>query len=182
MISERPMGSAGPELVLESPAFAAGDPIPLDHTGDGLNLSPPLHWHGEPEATRSFVLILEDPEAPAGLWVHWLVADIPARVHSLPQGLPRRLELENGAWQGRCWGVERFARIGYYGPQPPEGPPHHYRFRLFALDQTLPLPPGATPPQVKEAMAGHLLAETSLVGTYGRSRRGPGGIRTGNWS
>jgi hypothetical protein len=100
--------------------------------------------------------------------VHWVLYDLPAGCRSLPEGLPRSATLPGGARQGRCWGVERFERVGYHGPLPPRGPAHHYRFRLAALDAPLDLPPEATIFELGRAMAGHVLAEATLVGLYAR--------------
>lgn len=154
---------------LVSNAFADGDWIPPLHTLEGLNLSPPLSWSGEPEATGSFALVLDDPDAPLGTWVHWVLFNIPAELHALPIGLERSPELANGSRHGRCWGVERFDRIGYQGPQPPPGRVHRYRFQLWALDQQLPLMPQCSVFELHQAMAGHVLAQTALSGLYGCS-------------
>jgi Raf kinase inhibitor-like YbhB/YbcL family protein len=155
---------------LGSPAFADGSPIPREHTADGRDDSPPLHWHGAPADTRAFVLILDDPDAPPGLWIHWVIFDIPATARELPAGVPRLAQLADGSRQGRCWGVSRFERQGYYGPEPPPGPPHRYHFTLTALDRPLGLGSDATAAEVRAAMAGHVLAETRLTGLYGRPR------------
>jgi Raf kinase inhibitor-like YbhB/YbcL family protein len=155
---------------LESPAFQEGGWIPQIHTGDGRDLSPPLMWSEVPEQVRSFVLILDDPDAPAGLWVHWVLFDIPADVHELPAGLPRSPILDNGSRQGRCWGVTSFSRMGYHGPMPPPGPPHRYRLSLWALDRKLALPARATAAEVRTAIGKHALAETVLTGMYGRAQ------------
>ena len=155
-------------FALESPAFAPGDSIPAIHTADGLNLSPPLRWRGEPENTLSYVLVLEDPDATAGTWIHWLLVNIPAEIHHLPTGLPRTPVLSNGAIHGLCWGVNRFHRLGYQGPQPPYGAIHHYRFVLRALDTRLSLPAGCTLDQVRQASSGHIQGETKLIGLYAR--------------
>lgn len=155
-------------FALESPAFAAGDHIPAIHTTDGLNLSPPLLWRGEPETTHSYVLVLDDPDAPTGTWIHWLLINIPPEIHRLPTGLPRSPVLTNGALHGACWGVTRFQRLGYQGPQPPDGSTHHYRFRLQALDTRLSLASGCTVEQVRQASHGHVQAEASLIALYAR--------------
>jgi Raf kinase inhibitor-like YbhB/YbcL family protein len=155
-------------FALETPAFAAGDSIPAIHTADGLNLSPPLRWRGEPETTLTYVLVLDDPDAPTGTWIHWLLFNIPATIHSLPTGLPRTPLLSNGASHGLCWGVKRFNRMGYQGPQPPDGATHHYRFVLRALDTRLSLPAGCTLDQVHQASSGHIQAEARLIGLYAR--------------
>lgn len=153
-------------MELTSPAFGEREWIPLLHTGEGPDLSPPLRWSGAPAGTRSFALILDDPDAPAGLWVHWVLFDLPAGVEELPEGLPRSEELPNGARYGCCWGVETFSRMGYYGPKPPTGPTHSYRFNLWALDCVLGLPVGASAAEVRAAMVGHVLAQTTLTGLY----------------
>jgi hypothetical protein len=158
-------------MELRSNAFASGDWIPRVHTGEGENLSPPLHWQGAPAGTLSYALILDDPDAPAGLWIHWVLFDIPAAVTSLPAGLAPHDQLADGSRHGSCWGVDRFSRRGYQGPQPPPGPAHHYRFQLSALDTRLGLPAGATAAEVRGAMAGHRLAEASLVGLYQHHHR-----------
>lgn len=153
-------------MQLDSPAFAAGQPIPRLYTLEGSNLSPPLRWSGAPAATRSFSLILDDPDAPAGPWIHWVLYDIPANGKGLPAGVPPALHLPDGSRQGRCWGVHHFERHGYQGPQPPAGPAHHYRFTLTALADRLGLPEGASAPELQVAMADLRLAEAVLWGTY----------------
>ena len=153
-------------MQLHSPAFADGEPIPRLYTAEGSNLSPPLLWRDVPSQARSLCLIVDDPDAPAGLWVHWVVYDLPADSAGLPAGLPRTPRLANGACQGRCWGVRRFTRLGYHGPQPPPGPPHHYRFSLWALSERLELPPGASAPRLRTAIEDRVLAEAMLRGTY----------------
>lgn len=153
---------------LHSAAFGAGESIPAIHTADGLNLSPPLAWQGEPSCTVSFVLLMDDPDAPQGTWVHWLLVNIPAKVHNLPTGTPRSPALANGAVHGLCWGVRRWHRLGYQGPQPPSGAAHHYRFLLRALDTRLALPSGCTLDQVHHASEGHVQAEAQLMGVYAR--------------
>jgi len=151
---------------LHSPAFAEGAPIPPQYTADGLNLSPPLQWSELPPEARSLCLILDDPDAPAGLWVHWVLYDIPPEAPGLPAGLPRIPRLPDGSCQGRCWGVHHFPRLGYHGPQPPPGPAHRYRFTLTALSRLLGWQAGATAPRLRQAMQPLTLAEAVLVGTY----------------
>lgn len=163
------MASSNGSFRLDSPAFADGALIPTLHSGEGLNLSPPLHWSGAPGGTASFALVVDDPDAPSGPWVHWLLFNIPPTLQRLPAGLERTPQLANGARQGRCWGVSSFERLGYQGPLPPPGPLHRYRFRLHAIDQELPLPPGCTVAELHEAMVGHLLATAELTGLYARS-------------
>lgn len=157
-------------MQLSSTAFPSGGWIPRLHTSDGADLSPPLQWQGAPAETVSLVLILDDPDAPPGLWIHWVLFDLPAALSSLPEGLERSAELANGARHGSCWGVDQFSRRGYYGPQPPPGPVHHYRFQLSALDCRLGLPAGSTAAQVCQAMEGHVLRQAELIGLYQHGR------------
>ncbi len=150
-------------LEVVSPAFAAGGMIPRKHTCDGEDVSPEISWSGAPAGTRSFALICDDPDAPAGTWVHWVVFNLPAAVSRLPEALPAAPSLPNGGRQGK----NDFRRIGYGGPCPPSGT-HRYVFKVYALDRLLDLEPGATKAQVEAAMKGHVLAEGSLMGRYRR--------------
>jgi Raf kinase inhibitor-like YbhB/YbcL family protein len=111
---------------------------------------------------------MDDPDAPPGTWVHWVVYDLPGTTSSLPEAVPRKDRLDNNAAQGQCWGVKTFTRVGYHGPCPPPGPPHRYYFKLYALDKLLDLALRATKAEVLGAMGGHVLAQADLVGTYGR--------------
>jgi Raf kinase inhibitor-like YbhB/YbcL family protein len=113
---------------------------------------------------------MEDPDAPAGTWVHWVLYDIPGTVRDLPAGVDRLEELPDGSRHGLCWGVDRFERVGYHGPLPPPGPAHRYVFHLYALDRPLRLPGGGTAGELRDAMASHVLAEATLTGLYARSR------------
>ncbi|GBD36386.1 Putative lipoprotein LppC [bacterium HR36] len=151
-------------MVLTSPAFAQGGTIPKEHTADGPDHSPPLSWTDAPAGTQSFALVCEDPDAPRGLWVHWVIFNIPGNVRSLPGGVPKYDHLPDGSRQGR----NDFGRIGYGGPSPPRGKPHRYFFRLYALDTLLGLPAGATRDMLLKAMHGHILDQAELMGTYGR--------------
>ena len=151
-------------MQLTSSAFTQGAPIPLKHTCDGDDLSPPLKWSGVPQAANSIALILDDPDAPAGTWVHWVVYNMPASVTELPEGVPAREVVLVGAKQG----LNDFGRIGYGGPCPPRGNPHRYFFKVYALDIELGLKPKATKRDVVNAMLGHILAEGQLMGTYRR--------------
>lgn len=151
-------------LRLESSAFKDGDTIPQRYTCVGEDLSPPLHWGEPPATTKSFVIIAEDPDAPVGTWVHWVIYDIPFDLRGLTEGVPIKDHLPNGTMQG----LNDFKRTGYGGPCPPPGKPHRYYFRLYALDATLNLKPRATRRQVSEACKGHVLAEGSLMGRFGR--------------
>lgn len=149
---------------LSTTAFEPGGMIPKQFTCDGPDLSPALEWSGAPANTRSFSLIMDDPDAPVGTWVHWVVYDLPADTKQLGEGAPKDEQLLNGARQGR----NDFRRIGYGGPCPPPGPAHRYFFKLYALDAQLNLKAGASKAEVEKAMAGHILAQASLMGRYQR--------------
>lgn len=155
---------------LSSPAFADGGTIPERHTADGADLSPPLIWSDPPAGTASFALILDDPDAPPGVWVHWVLYDLPAEARELPEGVPPGGHLADGSRQGASWGVERFERVGYGGPSPPPGSPHRYVLQLIALDRRLDLPAGLTAHQLRRAIRGHVLGEARLHGFYGRTQ------------
>jgi Raf kinase inhibitor-like YbhB/YbcL family protein len=154
-------------LALTSAAFRDGESIPIRHTCDGEDLSPPLEWTGTPVETRSFALICEDPDAPRGTWVHWLLWSLPADAVEIGQGVPPRPELPSGTRQGLNDGGD----LGYAGPCPPPGKPHRYFFRLYALDTSLNLSPGANRSDLEAAMAGHVLAEGMTMGVYQRESR-----------
>ncbi|GMV49372.1 YbhB/YbcL family Raf kinase inhibitor-like protein [Nitrospirales bacterium NOB] len=149
---------------LTSSAFAEGEWIPKKHTCEGQDLSPPLRWNHPPTGTRSFALIADDPDAPAGTWVHWVMYNIPIDIRGLVEALPAQDILPNDAQQG----LNDFKRVGYGGPCPPPGNPHRYYFRLYALDQELSLKPRAAKAQVLDAMKGHVLAEAQLMGRFTR--------------
>ncbi|MBX5496468.1 MAG: YbhB/YbcL family Raf kinase inhibitor-like protein [Bryobacteraceae bacterium] len=147
---------------LTSSAFPEGGNIPIIHTCDGTNVSPPLAWSGEPEGVKSFALIVEDPDAPSRTWTHWLLYDIPAEVHELEQGFqPGRLGMS---------GSNDFGKLGYGGPCPPKGHgPHRYFFRLFALNvPSLGLRDGENRVGVELAIRGHVLGEAQCMGRYER--------------
>ena len=162
------MSSSNGSFQLTSPAFADGGRFPSIHCADGLNLSPPLRWSGAPSATASYALVLEDPDAPGGTWVHWVLFNLPGEYQGVSAGLDRAPKLPNGACHGACWGVVDFHRTGYQGPEPPLGQTHRYVFRLFALDTSLDLEPGITWTLLQHAMAGHQLATAQLTGLYSR--------------
>ncbi len=150
-------------MVLRSPAFSEGGMIPPRYTCDGDDVSPPLSWTDVPDGTVSFALICDDPDAPAGTWVHWVLTDLPAAARELPERVPAERQLRTGGRQG----TTDFGRIGYGGPCPPGGT-HRYFFKLYALDRTLGLAAGSTKGQVEQAMKGHVLAEARLMGRYRR--------------
>jgi len=141
-----------------------GSQIPARFTCSGAGISPQLAWNAPPAGTASFALLVTDPDAPRGTFVHWVLYDLPAGTRALPEGLAALGQLEDGSRQGR----NDFGEIGYGGPCPPPGSPHHYHFMLYALDAKLNLAAGATRAQVEAAMQGHILAHGELVGLYKR--------------
>jgi Raf kinase inhibitor-like YbhB/YbcL family protein len=151
-------------MQLTSPAFSEGSAIPAKHTCDGTNLSPALKWSGVPAGTKSLALIADDPDAPAGTWVHWVLYDLPGGTAELAEGQPKSQYLPGGAKQG----LNSFKKLGYDGPCPPPGKPHRYFFKLYALDSVLDLKPGASKKDVEHAMEKHILAQGQLMGTYKR--------------
>ena len=148
-------------FTITSSAFENGEPIPDTHSYYGGNKSPQLSWSGAPEGTVSFVLIMEDPDTPAGVFTHWMVYNIPADVLELAEGQPIIATLDNGASQGR----NGFGGLGYDGPAPPAGTTYRYSFRLYALDTTLDLAAGSMQFQLVNAMQNHILGEAELMGT-----------------
>src|SRR6266576_238629 len=163
-----PFFAAEPEaqqkIVLTSAAFQHGADIPRKYTCDAEDVSPPLRWTNAPAATKSFVLIADDPDAPGGTWMHWVIYDLPTDTKELPEALAKTEALANGAKQG----VNDFRKIGYGGPCPPPGSAHRYFFKLYALGAPTQLKPRATKQEVLEAIKGHVLGEGELLGHYKR--------------
>ena len=153
-------------FALISDAFADGGPIPALYTADGRNISPPLAWQNVPDGTVSFALIMEDPDAPLGIFVHWVICDMPAVARSLPEDIPHA-ETVPGKVRA-IQGTNSFHKAGYGGPDPPKGKPHRYVFTLYALDETVDLPGGLSKRQLQAAMKGHELGRAGLTGVYGR--------------
>ena len=151
-------------MQLTSTAFSQGEIIQAKYTCDGENLSPPLKWSGAPSGVKSFAVIADDPDAPVGTWVHWVVFDLPTTTTELPEGLPKSQFLPGGAKQG----LNDFKHLGYGGPCPPPGKAHRYFFKLYALDSLLDLKPGATKKEVERGMEKHILAQGELMGLYKR--------------
>ncbi len=151
------------ELKVKSTAFEEGGMIPKKYTCDGDDVSPPLTWNSVPGGTKSLALISDDPDAPMGTWVHWVLFNIPPNMKELHENIPPKKVLDNGARQG----ITDFRRIGYGGPCPPGGT-HRYYFKLYALDTEIDLDAGITKEQLLDAMEGHILAEGQLMGKYKR--------------
>jgi hypothetical protein len=150
-------------ISVSSSAFPEGGMIPAKYTCDGNDVSPPLKWTGVPEGTKSQALVSNDPDAPVGTWVHWVMWNIPPSVQELPENVPPKPELPDGSRQG----ISDFRRPGYGGPCPPSGV-HRYYFRIYALDTVLDLPGSTRKADLVKAMKGHILAEGQLMGKYSR--------------
>jgi len=164
VVSSAAEDDAKTTIIVSSTAFREGEKIPVNYTCDGQDVSPELTWSESPEQTEVFALIVDDPDAPGGVFTHWVLFNIPKDTHRFGEGIPIQEQLENGAFQGR----NGFGGIGYGGPCPPQGSVHRYQFTLYALDQRLNLKAGASKKQVIDAMQGHILAQGQLTGTYQR--------------
>ena len=151
-------------ISVTSSAFTDSRPIPDKFTCTGSNVSPPLQWGNAPAGVKSFALITDDPDAPMGTWVHWVIYNLPPATMSLAENLPPSPELPDGSKQG----VNDFRQPGYGGPCPPPGKPHRYLFKIYALDTMLNLKSSATKKELLKAMDGHVLAQGQLIGTYQR--------------
>jgi len=151
-------------FTLKSPDFASGTDIPKQFTCSGEDRSPALEWSGSPEGTKSFALIADDPDAPVGTWVHWVLFNIPGSSYALRAGIEKKEQLADGTRQG----VNDFHKIGYSGPCPPQGNTHRYFFKLYALNDQLALAAGVTKSALEKAMEGHILAKAEWVGRYRR--------------
>ena len=151
------------DIKITSSAFEDGGLIPAKYTCDGADISPPLQWDAVPESTKSIALICDDPDAPMGTWVHWVIFGLPADIRELAEDVPPDKTLPNGARQG----TSDFGRIGYGGPCPPSGT-HRYFFKIYALDRELDLPAGARKRDLLKAVEGHILGQGELVGKYKR--------------
>jgi Raf kinase inhibitor-like YbhB/YbcL family protein len=151
-------------LELKTSAFKEGETIPKEFTKDGRDVSPAFQWSDPPEGTKTFALICNDPGVGTKGFPHWVIFNIPAQSRNLAGELATDAKLPDGAVQGK----NGFGKIGYRGPAPPAGKPHHYHFTIYALDTTLDMQPGANRAQVLEAMKGHIVAEGTLIGVYQR--------------
>jgi len=156
-------GARNMTVKVTSPAFEEGGMIPSKYTADGANISPPLRWEAVPEGTQSIALINDDPDAPMGTWVHWIMWNIPPDKTELPENIPPDQKLADGSSQG----ITDFRRPGYGGPAPPSGT-HRYFFKVYALDTKLDLPTSSTKTQLVKSMEDHILAEGQLMGKYKR--------------
>jgi len=152
------------KIELRTTSFTPGGFIPRRFTCEAADLSPALTWTDPPVGTQSFAIIEDDPDAPSGTFVHWLVYDLPAPSHRLPEGLSGNNQIPGGGRQG----INDFSRTGYSGPCPPPGRPHRYFIRLYALDAKTNLPPAATRKELESAMQGHILAQAELMGRFQR--------------
>jgi Raf kinase inhibitor-like YbhB/YbcL family protein len=152
-------------LALTSDAFVNGQSIPAKYACTGRNISPALAWNNPPAGTQSFALIMDDPDAPMGTWVHWILFNIPADARSLQENLP--ITGKNVEPNAIYIGKNSSGRTGYDGPCPPSGT-HRYFFKLYALDTALNLLPGATKDQVLKEIEGHILAQAELMGTFSK--------------
>ncbi|MEE9289157.1 MAG: YbhB/YbcL family Raf kinase inhibitor-like protein [Bacteroidota bacterium] len=151
------------EIKPESTAFQEGAMIPKKYTCDGPDVSPPLTWTSVPAETKSLALICDDPDAPMGTWVHWVLFNLPADTTELPESVPPQKTLESRAKQG----TNDFGKIGYGGPCPPSGT-HRYYFKLYALGTEVGLEAGITKKELLKAMEGHIIGEGQLMGRYKR--------------
>jgi Raf kinase inhibitor-like YbhB/YbcL family protein len=150
-------------MKLTSPAFTEGGMFPAQYTCNGPDISPPLAWEEVPEEAKSLALIVEDPDAPVGTWVHWVLYNLPVDTRELKENITKTKVLPDGAMQG----TNDFRKIGYNGPCPPGGT-HRYFLKLYALDEMVDLNPGARKKDLLDAMKGHILAECQLMGKFSR--------------
>ena len=151
------------EIKVTSVAFQEGQAIPRQYTCDGINVSPPLEWSGVPKSAKTIAIIADDPDAPAGTWVHWVLYNLPADNIGVVENVPSTETLKAGGFQGK----NDFGKIGYGGPCPPSGA-HRYFFKVYALDNELPLTAAATKAELENAMSGHIVLQGQLIGTYRR--------------
>lgn len=154
-------GPATGAMRLTSPAFTHDDDLPLRHTADGEDVSPPLEWTGVPDGTRELVLICDDPDADEGVFTHWVVYGIPPDATGLPEALPGEAVIEEPV--ALVQGLNEFDEVGYRGPEPDQDVRHRLFFRLFALDTELDLPAGATRAELRRATKGHVIGTAELV-------------------
>ncbi len=152
------------EIKLTSTAFKEGENIPSKYTCEGVNISPELKWKDSIKEARTYAIILDDPDAPGGDFVHWVIYNIPSNIYELHEDITPTRNIPDEVMQG----TNSFGRIGYRGPCPPEGNAHRYFFRIYALDTALHLKDGAEKYQLEKAMQGHIIAQGKLMGMYKR--------------
>jgi len=150
---------------IKTSAFSEGETIPVKYTCDSLDVSVPLSWSAPPEGTVSFALICDDPDAPMGTWVHWVLFNIPPGIKELPEGVSIA---KDSSFAGAVEGKNDFGKTKYGGPCPPQGLAHRYYFKIYALDKTLDIDKKADKADVEKAMEGHILAQGQLMGKYKR--------------
>ena len=161
--SGSPAAERNSSIQITSAAFKEGELIPRQYTCDGVNISPPLEWTGAPRSAKTIALVADDPDAPAGTWVHWVLYNLPAANIGMVENLPATEDLKAGGSQGK----NDFGKIGYGGPCPPSGT-HRYYFKIFAVDTELPLKGGASKAELLKALEGHVVGQGQLLGTYRR--------------
>ncbi|MFZ0390621.1 MAG: YbhB/YbcL family Raf kinase inhibitor-like protein [Calditrichia bacterium] len=158
------------DFKLSTAAFVDSKSIPVKYTCDGAGISPPLNWEGAPEGAKTFALICDDPDAPAGVWVHWVLYNIPDSVHQLPENVTKgEKEFKDGDLKNVRQGKNSRDKIGYGAPCPPPGPRHRYYFKLYPLDTAIE-DTDLSKEKLTERMKGHILAEAKLMGIYQRAK------------
>ena len=145
-------------------SFSNGQPVPKEYSGQGADHSPPLRWSPAPSNTKSIAVVCLDPDAPGGTWYHWFLYNLSPTAISLGENVPKAETITGGAMQG----INDFKKVGYNGPMPPWGQKHRYEYRVFALDQMLPLKPGARKDEILRAINGHVVAQGAVTGSFQR--------------
>ena len=156
----------GSQMILSTTSFEPGGFIPEKYTCDGVDISPQLSWSGAPAGTETYVIIVDDPDAPGGTFTHWVIFNIPANRTMLPEGVPAEKIVKKACSQA----MNDFRMVGYGGPCPPVGKPHHYHFKLFALKKSLDVPSLMPRKAIEAAMRGYVLEQTEIVGLYQRKK------------
>ncbi|KXA95386.1 hypothetical protein AKJ65_01885 [candidate division MSBL1 archaeon SCGC-AAA259E19] len=153
-------------MKISSSVFEDGEKIPVKYTCDGEDISPPLSIEDVPPEAESLAVVVDDPDAPGGVFDHWIIWNIPPGTDSISEGVPAEDVVDSlkGARQGQ----NGFGEVGYRGPCPPPGPPHNYRFKIYALDTEIGLNPGMKKEDLEREIQGHVLAEDQIVGVFGR--------------
>jgi Raf kinase inhibitor-like YbhB/YbcL family protein len=159
-----PVKEVAMSLTVSSPAFIEGGTIPKKYSCDGENISPALNWSGIPQGTKSLALIVDDPDAPIGVFVHWVLYGMGSNLNGLPEGVGKSAVVTGIGLQG----TNDYRKIEYDGPCPPKGSNHRYYFKLYALDAAIELKTGASKAVLEKAMQGHILAQGQLMGKFGR--------------